>query len=102
MPVDSVRDYFGDAVGLYAEWLSLYTRMLVWPALLGFVVWAASPGSIEDNQLVLPYSIYLCIWSAVFLSIWKRRENELQFLWGSEEVEETAPVRRNFIGVLER
>ena len=36
-PEDSIRDYFGDYVALYVCWLSLYTRYLISPALLGIL-----------------------------------------------------------------
>ena len=101
VPVDSVRDYFGDQVGLYAVWLSIYTRSLVSPAMLGLFV-IMNGWNVDDNALVMPFSMFLCIWSAVFITTWKRKESELAFLWGSEMVEESAPVRRQFRGVQER
>ena len=36
-PVDTIRDYFGDQVGLYNSWLVLYTRSMAMPAVLGIV-----------------------------------------------------------------
>ena len=99
-PTDTIRDYFGDHIGLYVAWLSLYVRALVAPAILGLAVTFASVGyTINDNPLILPYSVFLCLWSACFNIAWKRQENEFQFLWGSENSEIVAPVRREFVGV---
>ena len=30
VPLEEIRDYFGDHVGMYNAWLVLYTRYLVW------------------------------------------------------------------------
>jgi hypothetical protein len=102
IPLDSIRDYFGDHVGMYSAWLNLYTRSMFFPAAFGFVTFLATfiSGGIDDNPLVIPYSAYLCFWSAMFIGTWKRRETELRFLWGSEGFEETAPVRTQFMGVI--
>ena len=108
IPLDSIRDYFGDHVGLYFAWLQLYTRSMIAPAIFGVVTFFAplaagnSPGTKPDeNPLTSAYSIYLCVWTAMFLSFWKRRENELKFLWGSEHYEDEEEVRRQFVGVME-
>ena len=104
VPLDTIRDYFGEHVGLYSAWLMLYTRSLAWPAGLGLCIQiyqAASPElDASNNWLMIPYSVFLCVWSASFNSRWRRRENELKFLWGSEETEAGAPVRDDFKGVL--
>jgi len=94
----------GEHVGLYQAWLTLYTRYLCYPAFTGLVIqlyqlFAADVDS-NNNWLMVPYSIFLCLWSAQFNSAWTRRENELKFLWGSELVEDEEPVRADFKGVL--
>lgn len=108
IPLDSIRDYYGDHVGIYFAWLQLYTKSMIMPSAFGIITFLAPlangkvPGTAPDeNILVAPYSIYLCIWTATFLSLWTRRENELKFLWGSEEFEEQEETRRQFAGVME-
>lgn len=99
-PIDVVRDYFGDHIGMYVTWLELYTRALVYPAIVGTIVFFMSWGyTVDENPYFLGYSIFLCLWSAAFNIRWARRRNELQFLWGSEGVEDSAPVREQFIGM---
>ena len=104
LPLDTIRDYFGEQIGLYHAWLVLYTGYLCYPAFLGVIITLYqlfAPGvDSTNNWLIVPYSVFLCMWSAQFNTSWKRRQNELQFLWGSELVEETERVRRDFKGVL--
>eukprot|EP01048_Picozoa_sp_COSAG05_P005703 COSAG05_NODE_347_length_10963_cov_157.340943_2_plen_235_part_00 len=47
----------------------------------------------------MPYSVFVSLWSSVFIEVWVRRRNELAFLWGSEDARKTATVRYEFIGV---
>jgi hypothetical protein len=103
-PTDTIRDYFGDHVGLYGEWLGVYTRSLVYPALSGMMIqgyqMTQADVTVDNNMLMIPYSVYLCVWSAMFNVRWLRRQNELRFLWGSENSEAQTPVRTEFKGVL--
>ena len=81
-PLEEIRDYFGDTIGLYFSWLGTYTRALFAFSLLGNVVMAAQPmfGGLTNNPLTLAYSIYTGLWSISFIEAWHRRENELRFL----------------------
>ena len=103
-PTDTIRDYFGDHIGIYSEWLGTYTRSLVWPALLGVMIQVYQSSqegiTVDNNWLMIPYSIFLCLWSAKFNVDWMRRESELKFVWGSDDVDESAEVRTEFKGML--
>ena len=48
------------------------------------------------NPLTLMYSVFMSIWSVVFLSVWRRKEAEHSFLWGSEGYEDSEPPRPQF------
>eukprot|EP01051_Picozoa_sp_SAG22_P000768 SAG22_NODE_24_length_30194_cov_6.086327_1_plen_1216_part_00 len=103
VPLDAIRDYFGDDVGLYTAWLRMYTKGLVYPAFTGFLLFILGImyfETIDDNWLSIPYSVYMSLWSVLLLNFWVRRENELQFLWGTEELEVSELPRPNFQGVL--
>ena len=109
VPIDEIRDYFGDHVGMYTCWLVMYTKSLVWPAALGLIVYVVgnteeATGGIRDSTesvWLIPYAMFLSLWSSVFLASWRSKESELSFLWGSEHFEETAPVRAEFRGNLQ-
>ena len=107
-PLEEIRDYFGDDVGLYFAWLGLYTRMLFPNTILGFITMAAQifpvagtdfGKGLAKNPLTFSYSIYVGLWSISFLEAWHRRENELRFLWGSEHLKTTEVPRGEFKGV---
>ncbi len=37
-PLDSIAEYYGESVAFYFAYMSFYTRWLVFPAMLGLVV----------------------------------------------------------------
>ena len=59
-PLEEIRDYFGDEVGLYFSWLGTYTRMLMLNGFFGIVVFICQLyfGGVDRNPLTLTYSVY--------------------------------------------
>jgi hypothetical protein len=53
---------------------------------------------VADNLLAIPYSLFFAMWSVTFLSSWTQRQNELRFLWGSEDFEVGERTRPEFKG----
>ena len=101
-PIEEIRDYFGDDVGLYFAWLGLYTRMLFLQSVFGCITMASQVyhGSVANNPLTFTYSIYVGLWSISFLEAWHRRENELRFTWGTENLSSIETPRPEFVGIL--
>ena len=101
-PLEEIRDYFGDEVGMYFSWLGTYTKALNMSALFGITVQILqtmnSGRSVDKNPATLAYSVYVGLWSISFISAWGRRENELRFLWGTEGLSDIEEVRLAFIG----
>lgn len=122
-PIDEIRDYFGDHVAIYFCWLELYTRALVWPSatgLIGIMIQVLHAESVDENPFTIPYTLFFaacastarpcarsclpytdtapCTGSITFLGSWKRRENELKFLWGTEGFELQELPRPEFVG----
>ena len=102
-PEDDIRDYFGDHVAIYFAWLGMYTSSLLPCAILGvmsqMVNFANPDKGIDGNATTLAFSVFLGLWSTVFLELWHRREFELRCLWGSEGFEQKEQPRLQFIGV---
>ena len=48
-PLDAVRDYFGVKVAMYFAWLGFYTNMLVFPAVIGLIVFIYGLVTLESN-----------------------------------------------------
>eukprot|EP00937_MAST-01D_sp_MAST-1D-sp2_P003260 g3260.t1 len=46
-PLLRIRDYFGEKIAVYFAWLEFYTKMLRWPALIGFILFMIQIGTAE-------------------------------------------------------
>eukprot|EP01043_Picozoa_sp_COSAG02_P008349 COSAG02_NODE_265_length_26599_cov_13.943698_14_plen_730_part_00 len=102
-PVDEIRDYFGDEIGLYFAWLGVYTKSLAFSSIFGVLamlygVITAKSADPDLNDVTLLYSVFVAVWSVVFLQGWTRREAELNFLWGTENLADSQEPRIQFVG----
>ncbi|XP_072509807.1 anoctamin-2 isoform X2 [Notamacropus eugenii] len=48
-PIDLIRKYFGEKIGLYFAWLGLYTAFLIPASLIGVIVFLYGCATIEDD-----------------------------------------------------
>ncbi|XP_052404158.1 anoctamin-8-like isoform X2 [Carassius gibelio] len=99
-PLDDVCDYFGVKIGMYFAWLGFYTNSMLYPAVIGFLLWifAESDQTSQDICCVV-FAIFNVVWATLFLERWKRREAELAYKWGTldtpaESLEEPRPQFR--------
>jgi len=99
-PVDQIKDYFGEKIGLYFKWLGLYTTWLSLAALMGGCFWinVATNGNDPNTQSVPYFAGLMAIWSVVFLEHWKRTEKNTAMKWGTIGFESTEQVRPQFEG----
>jgi hypothetical protein len=99
VPLDEVRNYYGEAVGFYFAWAQLYTKMLLWPGLLGLLLQTSVLFSAKSyDYLLLSFAIFLGLWVVVFLACWSQEERVLQFKWGVEGYRGTEKERPTFKG----
>uniref|UniRef100_A0A3B4Y0E2 Anoctamin n=1 Tax=Seriola lalandi dorsalis TaxID=1841481 RepID=A0A3B4Y0E2_SERLL len=55
-PVDLIRKYFGEQIGLYFAWLGVYTQLLIPPSVLGIIVFLYD---IHSFNLCI-YIVWIC------------------------------------------
>lgn len=63
-PVEPMRNYFGEHVTYYFAWTNFFTRWLLVPGAVGFLMWMWRPRgmTVEDS----PYGLHVaCAWCAV-------------------------------------
>ncbi|XP_077425169.1 anoctamin-2 isoform X2 [Vanacampus margaritifer] len=49
-PVDLIRNYFGEQIGLYFAWLGVYTQLLIPPSVLGIIVFLYGIFTVDTNM----------------------------------------------------
>jgi hypothetical protein len=107
-PLNDIRDYFGAKIALYFCWLGHYTTWLWCPAMLGLYVFAQAilysraagyPRDSFDSLWAVPFSLFIAIWSTVYLEYWKRTQCSKAYLWDTFGFEEAEQARPEFYGV---
>ena len=98
-PLDRIAAYFGEMVGFYFAWLEFYTHWLVLPAIAGtglFIVqmWYGT----VDVEYVPLFSLFMALWSTLFLEFWRRKNAVLAHRWGVLNYEEEETTRPQFKG----
>lgn len=98
-PIEEIREYFGEQVALYFEFLSFYSRYLIPVSILGTIVtgWQIIAQNV-DIWGTMPFGFIMLIWSTVFLEHWKQREALLRTQWGTHRLLENEPTRCDFQG----
>lgn len=59
--LDDICDYFGVKIGMYFAWLGFYTNSMLYPAVIGFLLWILAESDQVDRGLfetVLSHLIY--------------------------------------------
>jgi len=98
-PLDRIAAYFGETIAFYFAWLEFYTQWLVVPSIIGVLlfVWQLYYGSLDVAWSPI-FSLFMAVWSILFLEFWKRRNAELAQRWGVLHYEDEEVVRPQFIG----
>ncbi|XP_041847909.1 anoctamin-8 [Melanotaenia boesemani] len=99
-PLDDICDYFGVKIGMYFAWLGFYTNSMLYPAVIGFLLWIlAEADQTSQDICCVVFALFNVVWATLFLERWKRREAELAYRWGTldtpaEPLEEPRPQFR--------
>nr|XP_054593223.1 anoctamin-8 isoform X2 [Nothobranchius furzeri] len=102
-PLDDICDYFGVKIGMYFAWLGFYTNSLLYPAVIGFLLWIlAEADQTSQDICCVVFALFNVVWATLFLERWKRREAELAYRWGTldtpaESLEEPRPQFREVV-----
>lgn len=104
-PIEDIRNYFGEEIGLYFAWLGFFTKWLWIASVVGlvcFILWLISKLRQESWGLWVNtgYSIFLALWATCFQEYWKRKQNIFATRWGTDDWEETEAERADFKGEL--
>lgn len=83
VPVNLIREYYGEEVAIYFEWMNFFLKWVFPPAVLGFVSWILNNlfYDPESSPLNAFFSIVMSIWAALFAINWKKHERSLNITW---------------------
>lgn len=101
-PTTAIRNYFGEKIAFYFDFLGLYSRYLLFAPLIGialFITFAIFDSDHDVNKVM--YVVYAAItifWTTIFLEHLKRRTNAKAIEWGQSELQEDEIIRPQFHG----
>ena len=99
-PLDTISEYFGETIGFYFAFLEFYTTWLALPTAAGIILFCFQVYEARIDHWLLPYySLFVGLWSMLFLVRWRRRRVELAYRWGVMDHEEEEIERVEFNGV---
>ncbi|CAD8202207.1 unnamed protein product [Paramecium octaurelia] len=100
VPIDSIRDYFGEKIALYFDFLSYYAKQLWYMAVISIITQGImSSSSLELRQTaIIGFSIIIIIWSTFFMEFWKREQVYFSVRFGQQNFEADEAERPAFEG----
>jgi len=100
-PVDLVKDYFGEKIGMYFHFLGHYTTWLGAPAALGVATWLArtSTAGAHLDYVTPVFAVAMSLWVTAFLESWKVAEATAAMRWGMTGFSEVEQARPQFSGI---
>lgn len=122
-PESALRDYFGEEITLFFDFMTFYRDRLFWPIIFGIIVAIISLfdlfvqkkplqriiRSVDFNWMELVhkttvslFSVYITFWSLRFITAWRRFESEFAVKYGQTTIETKKEVRPNFVGEFTR
>ena len=83
-PTTVIREYYGDEIAIYFEWMNSFLVSIRTPALLGLscrILNSVFYEDVSESPLNALFSIFMAFWGALFSINWKRKQRSLRILW---------------------
>ncbi|CAG0920037.1 unnamed protein product [Notodromas monacha] len=103
-PIDDVREYFGESLGLYFSFFHFYLKSLIFPAVAGpMLFFLCNIFGIPAGYAVVISCVTNLLWITVFFELWKRKNASLTYDWGTHDIHSYhEPLRPGFHGEMIR
>lgn len=101
--VEGIREFYGDEIAIYFEWMNFLLKFLLVPALFAILVYIGNMTlyTNESSPLSACYSLMMTFWGVAFTVCWRRHCHGLNVLWDDYVTEnDTETLRKEFHGRL--
>ena len=110
--INIIRNYFGESLSYYFLWLDYYSRMLIFPSVIGififlsYFLWNKIPLiSIFSNSFQMDYydfllilnCILLTLWLTLFIKTWAQKEKLYNYIWGISDSQKESKINEDFV-----
>jgi len=99
--VPKVREYYGDEIAIYFEWMNHFQRWLLIPAFFAILVFTSNTYIFDPSESPMSglFSILMSIWGTLFLVHWRRHCRGLNITWDDYVKEDDGEsLRKEFRG----
>lgn len=79
----SLKNYFGEKIGLIIAFMNFYISWLMIPGALGIIITIYQFVMGLDTVYIGLYSIIVSLWVTIFSERWKRKCSEICYKWGA-------------------
>jgi hypothetical protein len=99
LPLDHMKEYFGEKITMYFAFLEHFLAFLLAPAIVGLPMQIYVFAVSDYSAVFLPfYSFFIAMWSVTMLEFWKRKNGFLALKWGTLGMEANESHRADFRG----
>ena len=96
--IETIRNYFGEKIGIYFSFLSFYTLEIAPMGFLGLLAQIFLYLGVQADAMKLSFSILIIVWSTIFIEMWKRRQYMFAVRYGQLDFQEEEAERPDFKG----
>lgn len=97
-----IRDFYGDEVAIYFEWMSHFQKYLIFPGIFSIIVYVANNTiyTFRTSPLSAWYSVFMTFWGIFFMIDWSRHQKGLKISWDNYASQSTEwmHMRKEFRG----
>ena len=108
-PLNKIRNYFGEKIGLYFAWMEMYKKFMIAAGVIGLIVQVLllvrfmEGWNVRISQYCqVFFALFLAFWASAFDQVWGRREKILAWEWGTTNFYEEEEQRGEFKGKMIR
>ena len=97
--IDLLYHYFGEAAATFYSFYGFITNYYIFMAIVGLIyVFIYLASLFNSNEIYPTFCIVFAIWNFVFISRWKRKNEEIHHKWGMKTKTSNREIRSEFRG----
>ncbi|KAL5463709.1 hypothetical protein EMCRGX_G032634 [Ephydatia muelleri] len=100
LPIEDLRNYYGEAVAYYFAWMNFYTTCVLIPAIVGILIYLfrADGINVQFDPYLPIFAYFMAIWGVTYTILWQRKSVEHSFVWNTYNYEKVEERRDEFHG----
>lgn len=102
MPVPLIREYYGEEIAIYFEWMNFFLRWISIPGACGLAIFILNQLVFDPSTSPLSglFAIMMAFWGALFSLNWQKHQAGLRIQWDNlfQSERHLEQIREDFVG----